>query len=69
MHAAHPVTLPPRARIQQDHASSPILKMVSQALSELFKEFQAMFSREDLPRQPGFLLRSCEELSLPLPIY
>lgn len=44
--------LSPEARVPQDHPLRPIRKMVNQALSELCKEFQAMYAREGRPSIP-----------------
>jgi len=38
--------LSPADRVPQDHPLRPIKKMVNQALSELWGEFQAMYARE-----------------------
>jgi len=44
--------LSPEARVPQDHPLRPIRNMVNQALRELDREFQAMYSREGRPSIP-----------------
>ena len=51
--------LSPEARVPQDHPLRPIRKMVNQALADLSREFQAMYSREGrLSIPPEKLLRA-----------
>src|SRR4030043_2210641 len=45
-------SLSPEARVPQDHPLRPIRKMVNQALAELARKFQAMYSREGRPSIP-----------------
>jgi transposase len=44
--------LSPEARVPQDHPLRPIRKTVNQAFADLFREFQAMYSREGRPSIP-----------------
>src|SRR4030043_792607 len=44
--------LSPQARVPQDHPPRPIRKMVNQALAELSRKFQAMYSRVGRPSIP-----------------
>ena len=44
--------LSPEARVPQDHPLRPLRQMVNQALRELSRDFQAMYSREGRPSIP-----------------
>ena len=44
--------LSPEARVPQDHPLRPLRQMVNQALGELSRDFQAMYSREGRPSIP-----------------
>src|SRR4030042_1398244 len=44
--------LSPAARVPKDHPLRPIKKMVNQALSELWHEFEAMYAKEGRPSIP-----------------
>jgi transposase len=44
--------LSPAARVPKDHPLRPIKKMVNQALSELWHDFEAMYAREGRPSIP-----------------
>jgi len=41
--------LSPAARVPQGHPLRPIKKMVNQALSELWHDFEAMYAKEGRP--------------------
>src|SRR4030043_1881025 len=44
--------LSPAARVPKDHPLRPIKKMVNQALSELWQDFEAMYAKEGRPSIP-----------------
>ena len=44
--------LSPEARVPEDHPLRPLRQMVNQALGELSRDFQAMYSREGRPSIP-----------------
>ena len=44
--------LSPAARVPKDHPLRPIKKIVNQALSELWHDFEAMYAREGRPSIP-----------------